>query len=47
MNYIKEWSSIKEAELYFRPNRIKIQDNIGKVCRGLTQSAYGFIWKYK
>jgi len=45
-NFIKEWSSIKEAELFFRPNK-KIQDNIGKVCRLMSKTAYNFKWKFK
>jgi hypothetical protein len=45
-NFIKEWSSIKEAEQYYNP-KPKIQDNIGACCRGKSKTAYKFIWKFK
>ncbi len=44
-NFIKEWPSLKEAELYYNP-RIKLQDNIGACCREKQQTAYGYKWKY-
>jgi len=45
-NFIKEWSSIKEAEYYYNP-AIKTQDNIGACCRNRQFTAYGYKWKYK
>jgi group I intron endonuclease len=45
-NFIKEWVSIKEAETFYRPKPV-LQDNIGACCRGLQNSAYGFVWKFK
>lgn len=45
-HFIKEWPSIKEAEIYYNP-RPKNQDNIGACCRGKQKTAYGFIWKFK
>lgn len=43
MNFIKEWSSIKEVEISLG---IK-QGNISACCRGVRKSAGGYIWKYK
>ena len=45
-NFIKEWPSIKDAEMYYRP-KLRLQDNIGSCCRSLQNTAYGFIWKFK
>lgn len=46
-NFIKEWSSQKEAELFYNPTKPK-SDNIGACCRGNRQlMAYGFKWKFK
>jgi hypothetical protein len=45
-NFIKEWSSIKEAETYYNPH-IKRPDNIGACCRGNQKTAYNYIWEYK
>ena len=42
-NFIKEWSSAKEAE-----NSQKIQyKNISACCRGKRKTAGGYIWKFK
>jgi len=43
-NFIKEWSSIKEAEIFYfgKPN-----DSIGSCCRGKTIQVKNFKWKYK
>ena len=43
-NFIKEWSSIKEAQLNIRNNTI---GSISPCVRGIYKQAYGFIWKYK
>ncbi len=43
-NFIKEFNSAKEAVIAMgRPG----SDDIGKCCRGIGKSAYGFIWKFK
>jgi group I intron endonuclease len=47
--FIKEWASSNDAELYYRGKR---GDNIGKTIRhykktGVQWKAYGFIWKQK
>jgi group I intron endonuclease len=44
MNYIKEWESIKQAEIEY--GKDQWSDNIGACCRGKQKTAYGFIWKY-
>jgi group I intron endonuclease len=44
-NFIKEWSSIKCANLFLRKD--KDSSSIGECCRGKKQTAYGFKWKYK
>jgi hypothetical protein len=41
--FIKEWSSQKEAMLYLN----KAGDGIGACCRGKQKQAYGFVWKFK
>jgi hypothetical protein len=52
-NFIQEWASATEAELHFRPNRIKSQDNIGLNIRNkiknpnLKRYCYGFSWTFK
>jgi group I intron endonuclease len=45
-NFIKEWTSIKEAEYYYNPS-IKTQDNIGACCRGNQKTAYNYKWTYQ
>ena len=45
-NFIKEWSSIKEASLQFKNISNYPQVNISGVLRGLRNSAFGYIWKY-
>ena len=42
-NFIKEWNSINEAQLYYKPK----EDGIGACCRNKQKTAYGFKWKYK
>jgi len=44
-NFIKEWSSIKEANLYLGKN--KDSGLINECCKGKKQTAYKFKWKYK
>lgn len=39
-NFIKEFNSIKEAELEFGKG-------IGNCARGISKTSHGFIWKYK
>ena len=42
-NFIKEFNSAKEAAIAMgKPG----SDDIGRCCRGLGKSAYGFIWKF-
>jgi hypothetical protein len=43
-NFIKEWSSQKEAQKYFSKDKM---DGIGAVCRGNQKTAYNYIWKFK
>lgn len=45
-NFIKEWSSIKEAETFYHPKKIE-KNNICSCCLGKQKTAYGYIWKYK
>lgn len=40
-NLIKRWDSVKEAKEYLGFY------NIANCCRGLSKSAYGYIWKYE
>jgi hypothetical protein len=43
-NFIKEWESQRQAQLYFnKPN----SDGIGACCRGEQKTAYGYKWKFK
>jgi group I intron endonuclease len=44
-NFIKEWSSIKEANLYL--GKDKNSSAINECCKGKKQTAYKFKWKYK
>ena len=44
-NFIKEWNSIKEAEIFYHPKKI-IKNNICNCCLGKQKTAYGYIWKY-
>jgi group I intron endonuclease len=44
-NFIKEWSSIKEANLYL--GKDKDSSAISECCRKKRQNAYKFKWKYK
>ena len=44
-NFIKEWSSIKEANLYL--GKDKDSSAISECCKGKRQNAYKFKWKYK
>lgn len=41
--FIKEWSSIKEANTYTKVNR----SNISACCKNRYKTAGNFIWKYK
>jgi hypothetical protein len=45
-NFIKEWSSIKEANLNLT-NKIRNSSSIGMSLLGYIKTAYGFIWRYK
>jgi hypothetical protein len=43
-NFIKEWESQTQAQLYFnKPN----SDGVGACCRGEQKTAYGYKWKFK
>jgi group I intron endonuclease len=44
-NFIKEWSSIKEANLYL--GKDKDSSAISECCKEKRQNAYKFKWKYK
>ena len=44
-NFIKEWSSIREANISLNKN--KDGGSIPSNLRGKLKTAYGFIWKYK
>lgn len=44
-NFIKEWSSIKEANIYL--GKDKDSSAISECCKGKRQNAYKFKWKYK
>lgn len=45
-NFIKEWSSIKEAEIFYHPKN-KEKNNICSCCLNKQKTAYGYVWKYK
>jgi group I intron endonuclease len=40
---LNEFNSVKEANLFLN----KSSHSIGRVCRGETKTAFGFIWKWK
>lgn len=42
-NFIREFSSCKEAEQFFNGK----SHHIGCVCKGVRKTAYGYKWKYK
>jgi group I intron endonuclease len=44
-NFIQEWSSIREANLFLGKN--KDSGLINQCCKGKKQTAYKFKWKYK
>jgi group I intron endonuclease len=44
-NFIKEWSSIKDANLFL--GKSKDSSSIGECCKGKKQTAYKYKWKYK
>ena len=44
-NFIQEFSSIKEANLYF--NKPIYSRNISSCLTGKTKTAYGFKWQYR
>ena len=44
-NFIKEWSSIKDANLFL--GKGKDSSAIGECCKGKKQTVYKFKWKYK
>jgi hypothetical protein len=47
-NFIKEWSSIKEATLYFNSEKYNsTRVSISLCCKGKYKTAIGFKWKYK
>lgn len=41
-NFINKYDSVKEAGISLNINKA----NIANCCRGLTKTAYGFVWKY-
>lgn len=41
---IKEWSSAKEACLFYNPKDL---NGVSACCLGKQKTAFGFIWKYK
>lgn len=41
-NFIKEWTSISEANRYYGKTKTKIND----VCKGKCKHSMGYIWKY-
>ena len=43
MNFLKEWSSIKEASESLKVNH----SNIVACCKNRQKTSYGFVWKYK
>ena len=43
-NFIKEWSSITEANKFFSTNK---NTHISSVCKGKRNSCFGYKWKYK
>jgi len=45
-NFIKEWSNIKEAEMFYHPKNIS-KNNISNCCSGRQKTAYKYIWKYR
>ena len=44
-DFIKEWSSIKEAEHFLGIK--KAEGNISACCSGKKSRAYGYIWRYE
>lgn len=45
-NFIKEWSSIKDASSQFKNISNHPKVNISGVLRGLRKTAFNYIWKY-
>lgn len=43
--FVKEFSSIAEANTFV--NKPVSMTGINKCCKGITKSAYGYVWKYK
>ena len=43
-NFIKEWSSITEANKFFSKNK---NTHISSVCKGKRNTCFGYKWKYK
>ena len=41
-NFISKYNSVREAGTSLRANKA----NIANCCRGLTKTAYGFVWRY-
>lgn len=44
-NFIKEWSSGAEAELFYSGRKINV--NINSCCKNKQKTAFNYIWKYK
>lgn len=44
-NFIKEWSSVKEANLHL--NKQSNASSISLCCKGIYKKAFGYRWKYK
>ena len=42
--FIKEWSSAKEACLFYNPKDL---NGVSACCLGKQKTAFGYIWKYK
>ena len=43
-NFIREWEGGCDAEEYYNK---RTAQNIGRCCRGIIKSAYGYKWKFK
>jgi hypothetical protein len=44
-NFIKEWRSGQEAEIYYSDRKINV--SISACCNGKQKTAFGFTWKFK
>lgn len=45
-NFIKRWDFIRDAEIFYNPEKGKNGNNISNCCGGRQKTAYGYIWKY-